>query len=62
MVTEVLKLADPFILIPGKDGRPTKMSECPFDMHAYWRLGEYILKQIENSFEKVIFSDSMPLF
>lgn len=52
MLTEVFKLADPFVLLPGKDRTPTRMSECPQDMHAYWRLGEYILKQIENSLDE----------
>jgi HD superfamily phosphohydrolase len=51
MVTEVFKLSDPFITIPGKDRKPTRMSECPKDMHAYWRLGEYIMKSIEHSFD-----------
>ncbi len=34
--------------------RQVKMSECTSDMHAYWRLGEYIFKQIENSSSEVI--------
>lgn len=25
------------------------MSECPQDMHAYWRLGEYLLRSIQHS-------------
>ena len=29
------------------------MSESIFDMHAYARLGEFIVKQIENSFDEV---------
>jgi hypothetical protein len=53
MLTEVFVLADPYIFVPGLGGRPTRMSQCPEDMHAYWRLGEYILKQIENSFDEV---------
>ena len=51
MFTEVFKLADPYIMLPGKDRKPTRMSECHQDMHAYWRLGEYLFKQIENSLD-----------
>lgn len=51
MLTEMFKLADPFIMLPGKDRQPTKMSDCPNDMHAYWRLGEYLIKQVENSLD-----------
>ena len=29
------------------------MSECVGDMHAYSRLGEYLFKMIEHSFEPV---------
>ena len=49
MLVEVLKLADAHIFIPGKGGALRKMSECPQDFHAYWRLGEYIIKMIENT-------------
>jgi hypothetical protein len=55
MLVEVMRLSDPWFFVPGQDGRPTRMSQCPEDMHAYWRLGEYMLKQVENSFEKVPF-------
>ena len=37
----------------GLDRRPTRMSECVGDMHAYSRLGEYLFKMIEHSFEPV---------
>jgi hypothetical protein len=38
----------------GKDGRETCLSDCqPGDMHAYWRLTDYVFKQIENSTCKV---------
>lgn len=50
MIAEALILADPHITIPGKDGAPRRMSECPHDMHAYWRLGEYLLRSIQHSF------------
>ena len=49
MIAEVLHLADPFIEISGKDRQPRRMSECHQDMHAYWRLSEYILHTIEHS-------------
>ena len=52
MICEAFRLANAFVLIPGKDGELRKMSECPEDFHAYWKLGEYILRQIENSYEK----------
>lgn len=58
MLVEVLKLSDDYIFIPGKDNLMRKMSECPSDYHAYWRLTEYILKMIENSISNV----SYPLF
>ena len=37
----------------GIDRRPTRMSECVKDMHAYARLGEYLFKMIEHSFGPV---------
>jgi hypothetical protein len=37
----------------GQHNRPTRMSESVGDMHAYWRLGEYLLKSIEHSFDPV---------
>eukprot|EP01038_Epipyxis_sp_PR26KG_P010096 gene10096-13571_t len=57
MISEAFILSDPYILIPGRsnnsndDEEPIlrKMSECPDDLHAYWKLGEYIIRQIENS-------------
>lgn len=53
MLVEIMRLSDPYFFVPGSGGRPTRMSQCPEDMQAYWRLGEYMLKQVENSFEKV---------
>ena len=49
MIAEALILADPHITIPGLKNQPRRMSECPFDMHAYWRLGEYLLRSIQHS-------------
>jgi hypothetical protein len=49
MIVEALMLAEPYVTVPGKDGIPRRFSECVDDMHAYWKLGEYILKQIEMS-------------
>ena len=34
------------------------MSDCIYDMHAYARLGEYILKMIEHSFDPVSYNRS----
>jgi hypothetical protein len=63
MIVEVLKLANDHIFIPGKDNQMRKMSECPEDYHAYWRLTEYILKMIENTVEPVRhFSLNPPCF
>ena len=53
MICQILYHADSIIRIPGKNRKPTKISECIYDMHAYWRLGDYLIKQIENSFEDV---------
>lgn len=53
MLSEVLILADPFVTIPGKGGVPRRMSECATDLHAYWRLTDYIVKLIENSSDPV---------
>lgn len=53
MLAEALVLANPHIHVPGRDdeGRMVarRMSECPRDYHAYWRLGEYLVRNIENS-------------
>lgn len=49
MLTEVLLLSDPYITIYGENNTPRKMSEAPQDMHAYWKMSEYLLKQIEYS-------------
>ncbi len=49
MVGEALYLANDHFTVPGKDGKPTKMSECHKDMHAYWRITEWIVKYIQHS-------------
>lgn len=53
MIAEALRLADPFVFLPGRgpDGEVVlrRMSECPTDLQAYWRLGEYLLRSIEHS-------------
>jgi deoxynucleoside triphosphate triphosphohydrolase SAMHD1 len=53
MICEALVLANPFFTIPGTAGQPKKMSECPYDYEAYWKLGEYIVRVIENSTDEV---------
>lgn len=55
MISEALVLAAPFIHIPGENNQLRNLRECAFDMHAYWRLGEYILRVIENSVIEVSF-------
>jgi hypothetical protein len=49
MISEVLVLADPYITLPSASGEGVRMSACPHDLSAYWRMGEYLLKVIENS-------------
>ena len=49
MIAEALVLANDYITVPGKDNKPTRMSECWRDMHAYWRFTEYIVRQIQHS-------------
>ena len=49
MIGEALVLANDFIKMPGKDGKPTRMSECWLDMHAYWRFTEFIVRMIQHS-------------
>ena len=49
MVSEALWLADPHVFLPGKDGAMVRMSETTKDMVAYYKLGDYLLKQIANS-------------
>ena len=51
MIVEALVDADPYIFIPGKDGVLKRMSETPTDFHAYWKYSEYIIKQIEHSYD-----------
>lgn len=66
MICESMVKADPYIFIPGRvvdssiSGRisdtptrvPTRMSQTPHDMHAYWRCSDYIWKRIQFSTEK----------
>lgn len=49
MIAEALVLADPYIKIPGTGGALRRMSECPDDLEAYWKLGDHLFKQIEHS-------------
>ena len=49
MVGEALVLANDHFTVPGKDGKPTKMSDCHKDMHAYWRITEWIVRYIQHS-------------
>ncbi len=49
MVAEALILANDYFTVPGDGGRPTKMSECAKDMHAYWRITEWIVRHIQHS-------------
>ena len=53
MLLEVLLLADPYLLFPGTNGHLRRMSECPGDMAAYWKLSDSVLKQIETSYAPV---------
>lgn len=54
MITEALVLANPYITVPGTNNKLTHMSECHLDFDAYWKLGEYLVKVIENSSEEVM--------
>jgi HD superfamily phosphohydrolase len=60
MICEVLCLADPYITVPSyaslsnepetaAQAKFLRMSECPQDMRAYWRMSEYLFKTIEFS-------------
>ena len=53
MLLEVMLLADPYLLFSGADGALHRMSECPQDMSAYWKLSDCIIKQIETSYTPV---------
>ena len=53
MLLEVLLLADSYLLFPGTNGQLRRMSECPGDMAAYWKLSDSVLKQIETSYAPV---------
>jgi hypothetical protein len=50
MIAEAFVLADPHFTVPGEKGAARRMSECTKDMHAYWRLSEYVLRSIQHSF------------
>eukprot|EP00428_Durinskia_dybowskii_P086143 CAMPEP_0170418732 /NCGR_PEP_ID=MMETSP0117_2-20130122/34422_1 /TAXON_ID=400756 /ORGANISM="Durinskia baltica, Strain CSIRO CS-38" /LENGTH=601 /DNA_ID=CAMNT_0010677035 /DNA_START=92 /DNA_END=1897 /DNA_ORIENTATION=+ len=50
MLLEVMLLADPYLRFSGTGGELRKMSECPSDMEAYWKLTDSIIKQIETSY------------
>ena len=64
MICESLVKADPFIFVPGRvvdpsiSGTstvthvPTRMSQTPHDMHAYWRCTDYIWRRIQHSTER----------
>ena len=60
MLLEVLLLADPYLLFPGTHGQLRRMSECPGDMAAYWKLSDSVLKQIETSYAPVRFRCLQP--
>jgi hypothetical protein len=53
MLLEVMLLADPYLFFSGTGGKLRKMSECPSDMAAYWKLSDSIIKQIETSYAPV---------
>ena len=53
MLLEVLLLAEPHLLFPGTGGALRRMSECPRDIEAYWKLSDSIVKQIEISYSPV---------
>jgi hypothetical protein len=55
MLLEVMLLADPFLRFSGTGGALRRMSECPQDMAAYWKLSDSIIKQIETSYTEVRF-------
>lgn len=43
-----------YLAIIGKNGVKLRMSECISDMHGYWKLQEYLLRQIEFSWSEVL--------
>lgn len=49
MVTEGFLKASPFIRVKGFGGQLRTIAECASDFHAYWRLGEYMFRDIEHS-------------
>jgi hypothetical protein len=46
MICEALVQSNEHITLPGNGGALRRMSECPADFHAYWRLGDWILSLI----------------
>lgn len=54
MLLEAMLLADPYLLFSGTGGKLRRMSECPQDMAAYWKLSDALLKQIETSYSEVL--------
>jgi hypothetical protein len=53
MLLEVMLLADPHLKFSGTEGQLRRMSECPSDMAAYWKLSDSVIKQIEASYSEV---------
>lgn len=49
MIAEAMMLANDHMRFSGRGGSRLRMSDCCTDLHAYWKLGEYILKLIEFS-------------
>lgn len=54
MLLEVMLLADPHLRFSGSGGQLRRLSECPQDMAAYWKLTDSIVKQIETSYSEVL--------
>lgn len=53
MLLEVMLLADDHLLFSGTEGALCKMSQCPGDMAAYWKLSDSVIKMIETSYSPV---------
>lgn len=53
MLLEVMLLADDHLLFSGTGGALRKMSQCPSDMAAYWKLSDSVIKMIETSYSPV---------
>lgn len=43
MITDVLAAADPYFHVKGKDGKPTRISECVDDPEGFIELGDWII-------------------